>query len=335
MKALRFLGNGESDVAQVPDPIMKSGEVLVKIMSSAFCGSENKNYFSELKEHPYIVKGHEASGVIIDSGDTHFTEGETVVIQIMDGCGECSYCKNGLYQFCKSLQYCSNGSYAQYMVLPEKCVVAAPKDISFDMLALLGGDTVGVAYRATKQLGSIHNKTVFVSGGGPIGLGVTALLRYYGCHVIVSEPSAYRRDYLLQHAGANQVIDPNIDGWIDKIIELTEGIGPEYVFECSGNPAAQIQALELVRCQGTVIFCGENYNELKIIPSNHIIHKEVTLKGAFYFSPADFVEIVQLYRNGLDVSSLASHIVLLAEAPEMMKKFTQGKTGKVIIHPQE
>jgi len=221
------------------------------------------------------------------------------------------------------------------MVLPEKCVVAAPKDISFDTLTLLGGDTVGVAYRAIRQLDSLKGKTVFVSGGGPIGLGATALLKYFGCQVIVSEPSAYRRDYLKQHAGASRVFDPDIDDWKDRVMELTEGIGPEYIFECSGNPAAQIQALELVRCQGTVVFCGENYNELKIIPSLHIIHKEVTIKGAFYFSAADFFEIVELYRKGLDVSPLVSHIVPLAKAPEMMELFTQGKTGKVIIHLQE
>lgn len=315
---------------------MKHGEVLVKIMASAFCGSENKDYFSDLNGVPYRVKGHEASGVVVDAGDTHFEVGISVVIQIMDGCGKCFYCNSGLYQFCESLQYCQGtGSYAQYMVLPEKCVVAAPGDISFDMLALLGGDTVGVAYRATKQLGSLKEKAVFVSGGGPIGLGVTALLKYYGCQVIASETSAYRRDYLKQHAGAEQVLDPSIDGWKDQVMELTEGIGPEYILECSGNPVAQIQSLELVRCQGTVVYCGENYEGLNIIPSHHIIHKEVTLKGAFYFSSADFYEIIELFRQGLDVSSLVSHIVPFAKAPEMMEQFTQGKTGKVIIHPQE
>lgn len=334
MRALRFLGNGKADVAQIDTPRPQRGEVLVKIMASAFCGSENKDYFADLCGAPYLVKGHEASGIIAETKDTGYHEGDHVIIQIMNGCGTCPYCTRGLYQFCRYLQYCS-GSYAQYMVLPEKCVVRAPKDISFDMLTLLGGDTVGVAYRAIKQLGDLSGKVVFVSGGGPTGLGVTALLKYYGSMVIVCEPSAYRRDFIRQHAGADYVLNPEDSGWKEEIIDMTDGIGPEYVFECSGNPSAQLQSLDLVRCQGTVIFCGENYKELGIIPSIHVIHKEVTLKGAFYFTAEDFSEIVGLYRNGLDVSALVSHVATLAEAPEMMRLFTQGKTGKVIIHPQE
>ncbi len=331
---MRFLGNGRSEVTEIEKPNLQEGMILVQVMSSAFCGSENKAYFSDSINLVAGVKGHEAAGIVIDEQNTQFHIGDHVVIQIMDGCGQCYFCKKGLYQFCSSLKY-KSGTHAQYIVLPEKCVVAAPKDIPFDILVLLGGDTVGVAYRAVKQIDVLERKTVFVSGGGPIGLGVTTLLHYLGCTVLVSEPSAYRRDYLIKHAGAAKVLDPKNEYWKEQILDLTEGIGPEFVFECSGNPEAQIQALELVRCQGTVVFCGENYNGLSIIPSVHIIHKEVTVKGAFYFSPEDFLQIIQLYRKGLDVSSLVSHIVPLDQAPRMMEQFTQGRTGKVIIHPQE
>jgi len=83
------------------------------------------------------------------------------------------------------------------------------------------------------------------------------------------------------------------------------------------------------------MLCGENYKPFELVLSNHIIHRELTIKGAFYFTADDFNEIVGLYRKGLDVSPLISHRVPLAGAPEALAEFVAGKTGKVIIHPHE
>lgn len=337
MKAVRFLGNGKSDVAEVPDPVTDQEKILIKVRSSALCGSENSSYFADpaAYEKGYRIPGHEMSGEVEDPGNSKkFSKGDKVVVQIMNGCGECFYCRNGTYQFCESLQY-EGGTHAQYVAMAEKCVIKAPDDISFDTLVLLGGDTIGVANRATSQLDLEKGKRIFVSGAGPIGIGMTALLKHMGCFVIVSEMNPYRKEFIKNVVGADVVIDPTTADLKATLRELTDGIGPEIIIECSGNPVAQLQALELARCQGTVLFAGENYKGLNIIPSVHIIHKELNVKGAFYFTADDFYKIVELYRNGLDVDRLVSHKVKLAEAPDIIAQFAKGNTGKVIIHPQE
>jgi threonine dehydrogenase-like Zn-dependent dehydrogenase len=162
-----------------------------------------------------------------------------------------------------------------------------------------------------------------------------ALLKHYGSYVIVAEPHEYRRQFALQTVGADMVLDPAEEDVPLNIKELTDGSGPEIIIECSGNPNAQLQALELVRCQGTVLFAGENYAGLQIIPSLHIIHKEITLLGAFYFTAHDFHEIIGQYRRGLKVDHLVSHRAALKDAPEAFSAFAKGQTGKVIIHPWE
>ena len=339
MRAVRFLGNGVSDVSQVPDPVMSMGKIMVKVWASALCGSENKSYFADPSTFQngrnYRVPGHEMSGEVIDPGcSTTFAAGDKVVVQIMDGCGECYYCRNGTYQFCEKLKY-EGGSHAELIALPEKCVIKAPNDISYDTLVLLGGDTIGVAYRAMKQLSLHSGKLVFVSGAGPIGLGMITMLKYYGCYVVVSELYEYRRQFAKTHAGADLVLDPGVDDIKQRLRNLTDGVGPEIIIECSGNPAAQLQALEFARCKGTVLFAGENYKGLNIIPSVHIIHKELEVRGAFYFTADDFRDIVALYRNGLGVDHLVSHLVKLDDAPAVISDFSKGLTGKVIIHPQD
>jgi 2-desacetyl-2-hydroxyethyl bacteriochlorophyllide A dehydrogenase len=333
MKAIKFMGSGKAEVQEVADPEPQPGEILLKVHSSALCGSENMVFLMEA-EFPNIP-GHEMSGEVVDPcGSDIFQKGDRVVVQIMNGCGECFYCSNGTPQFCESLQY-MGGSHAQYVAMPEQCCIKMPDDISYDDAALLGGDTIGVPYRATQQLDLHPGTTVFISGAGPIGIGMIALLKFYGSNVAVSEFREYRREFALKNAGADVVLDPAGQDVPSEMKELTGGIGPDIIIECSGNPKAQIQALELVRCQGTVLFAGENYSGLNIIPSIHIIHKEIQLLGAFYFTASDFHEIVGLYRRGLKVDHLVSHRVPMNDAPEVFRLFAEGKTGKVIIHPWE
>ncbi len=338
MKAVRFLGKGISDVAPVPDPAADPEKVLLRIWASALCGSENGTYFAEAAQSPegldYKVPGHEMAGEVMDPGPSdHLRKGDRVVVQIMDGCGECFYCRNSADRFCENLNY-EGGTHAQFIALPEKCVIKAPDDISYDTLVLLGGDTIGVAYRATQKLSLRPGQVVYVSGAGPIGLGMITMLKHYGCFVVVSEPHAYRKTFAGTTAGADLILDPNADDIKQRLRDLTDGVGPEITIECSGHPGAQMQALDYTRCQGTVLFAGENYKELKIIPSAHVIHKELTIKGAFYFTAADFYEIVKLYRSGLKVDHLVSHRVDLKDAPDAIDQFSKGLTGKVIIHPQ-
>lgn len=331
MLAVKFIGNGKAVVEDVPMPKPKVGEVLLKVHTSALCGSENKRYLS--KEGSTKIPGHEMTGEVVETNNvTTLKVGDRVAVQIMDGCGQCYYCRSGFPQFCKRLDY-KGECHAEYVAMPEKCCIKLPDDISYDLGVLLGGDTVGVAFRAVSQLPLHPKKTVLVSGGGPIGLGMTAFLKYCGCFVILTEPSEYRREYAQKNAGADIVLDPLKEGTFDKINELTAELGPEIIVECSGNPKAQLQALELVQCRGTVAFAGENYGELPICPSMHIIHKEVKLLGAFYFTAADFHEIVGLYRKGLKVEQLVSHKVPLKDSPEIFDLFVKGRTGKVLLHP--
>jgi len=242
MKAVRYLGGKKADIGEVPTPVRKDGEIFVKVMSSALCGSENSSYLAPEGAYDsmggFRMAGHEMSGEVVDAGESRILKnGDRVVVQIMNGCGKCYYCGRGTYQFCTDLGYVG-GTHSQYVSFPEKCVIKAPGDIDYDMLVLLGGDTVGVAFRAAKQLELPKGQTVFISGAGPIGLGVVAFLKHLGCRIIVSEPSAYRREYVKKTCDADIVLDPTDDKFKEELFALTDGVGPEITIECSGNPAA-------------------------------------------------------------------------------------------------
>lgn len=333
MKAVRFLGNEQMRVEEVPMPSQGGGRILVKILASAVCGSERKSWVNEIPADEVVISGHEAVGEVADAnGSKRFKVGDRVCIQIMDGCGRCYYCLKGLPTFCQDLKY-EGRCHAQYVAMPEACLVPIAADIDPKIAVLLGGDLLGVAYRATSQLPITPGKLVYVSGGGPIGLGIIFMLKALGAYVVLSEPHAFRREYAKVHCGADEVMDPFQENVQERLWTLTEGVGPEITIECSGQAIAQEQALSWTRCQGHVMFCGENYKGLTIVPSNHIIHKELNVHGAFYFAPSDVPRIVSLYRQGFDPSALISHHVSIDEAPNAFAEFFAGRTGKVILNP--
>jgi threonine dehydrogenase-like Zn-dependent dehydrogenase len=146
--------------------------------------------------------------------------------------------------------------------------------------------------------------------------------------VLVSEPSAYRRD-LCAGLGAT-TFDPIAADVIGAAAELTAGLGPHAVIDCAGRPETQNLALDAVRVKGKVAFVGEN-SQLTINPSRQIIHKELTLVGSLYFTSTDYAEILTLYRQGYRPEQLATHRFPLAEADQAYRTFVGGNSGKVLF----
>lgn len=333
MKVLHFLGNKQIQVKEVPLPALDEGRILVKVLASAVCGSERERYMGGPRQG--FNGGHEAVGEVENpNGSKIWKKGDRVCVQVLNGCGNCLYCRKGQPSFCSELQY-EEECHGQYVAMPEKCLVPMEKDIAPEIAVLLGGDLMGVAKRATRQLPIRKNQWVYVSGGGPIGLGVTFMLKALGARVILSEPHDFRRAFATEKAGADMVVNPEEQDVYAELLKLTDGIGPEITIECTGIPQVQTQALNWTRCQGHVMFCGENYKGLNIVPSDQIIHKELNVHGAFYFAATDVPEIIEMYRNGMDPSSLISHKVTLEDAPAVIEEFFEGRTGKVIILPNE
>lgn len=335
MKAVKFTGHQQIRVVETDMPDMSNGKVLAKVLASAVCGSERTVYLrDEQPSEAFLNFGHEAVCEIVDpNGSEKWKAGDRVCVQIIPYCGECYYCKKGVPAFCINKRPGGGvACHAQYVALNENCFIPMDDDIDPALAAILGGDCMGVPTRSLRQLPVKEGDLVFVSGGGPVGLGNIFMAKQLGAKVVLSEPSEMRRKFALEHAGCDIALDPMTQDIKEELLKLTDGLGPEFTIECSGSAVAEGQALDWTRCQGHVMFCGENYKGLTIIPSYQIIHKELNLHGTFYFDPLDVPEILERYRNGMNPEGLISDIVSIDEAPGKMVDFFEGRTGgKVII----
>lgn len=330
MRGVVFAGNSKVEVRDFPDPEPGPGEVAIKVAVSAICGSELHSYHSPDGSQGSIP-GHEMVGLVVAANETKHTKvGDRVALQIITGCGKCYWCLRGDPKHCRSIGY-QLGGHAEMLAAPEMCCLPLPDDVTWERGVLLGGDTIGTTYRALSRLGVTAGDTVAVLGCGPIGLGMLVLLRLFGARAIASDLSAYRRQ-LAKKLGAWEVVDPKTEDVVQKIMELTGG-GADIALDCSPAPATLVAALECVRPFGKVGLVGEKGDSV-IHPSNHFLRKEITAVGSWYYNPADYHEIIALYRRGLRVDDLITHRFPLEQADQAFATFASGESGKVlIVHP--
>ena len=133
MKALVKFGKGREgmELRDVPMPVIKEGELLVKILAAGICGTDLHIMNDEFPAIMPVTMGHEFIGSIVEVGSnvTGFEIGDQIVsMTAAVTCGSCTYCKHGIPMLCsnrKSIGSGVNGAMAEYM--------AIPADISFKL----------------------------------------------------------------------------------------------------------------------------------------------------------------------------------------------------------
>ena len=137
---------------------------------------------------------------------------------------------------------------------------------------------------------------------------------------------------------ADVVINPEKEDPLTRITELTGGVGPDIVFECSGNATAEIQALDVVRKGGQVIILGIPHEPT---PVNFLTLslKEITLKGVLaynsVFGEGEFATSIDFLKAGrFDVSPVITSRIPLDNIVEKgFAKISMGEDVKILVMP--
>jgi threonine dehydrogenase-like Zn-dependent dehydrogenase len=327
MKSLRFDGNSKISVVNVPKPVPTEGQILVKVVVSALCGSEMGSF-----RGPNATGGnggHEFAGVVADpNGHPQWKKGDRVGVHVVTGCGVCAHCRSGNEIFCDSL-YGIGNAHAEYAVAGADNALRLPDDIDWETGVLIAGDAMGVAYHLSRRVGVQAADTVAVFGCGPIGLGVIKLWSFLGARVIGVDMSADRRA-LAEKMGAWKTVDASKKTVVAQLRKLTGGAGPDTCLECTGRPEPVPLAFEAARKGGKLGIVGEQGNAC-FNPSRDLIHKELTVYGAWYFRVNEFPGMVELVRRGMKAKQVITHRLPLEQAQKGYDLMAAGKSGKVIF----
>jgi threonine dehydrogenase-like Zn-dependent dehydrogenase len=328
MRSLKYEGNCKVSIVESPVPDPAEGEVLVKTVYSAICGSELHTYRGAGLPHENI--GHEAVGIVSQLGDgvTNLVVGQRVGVSCVAGCGHCSYCLKGQYTWCTQRKFYGN-MHADMFVAAANACHPLPDDLAWEAAVLLTGDGLGVPYHTSQKITSPTMQTVAILGVGPIGLGNVLMQSYLGRRVIAVDLSAMRIK-LAQKLGAVSVINATKENPVEKILEFTNGVGADVCIEAAGEPETAMECFASVRTGGTVVFNGEQ-DALPLSPSDQFIRRDITAVGSWFYHFSEFPDMLNLYHNGLQVENLITDKFAFKEAPAAYGKFAARQAGKVLL----
>ena len=336
MRAAVYRGPGVVEVVEVDVPRPGPGEVLVEVDACGICGTDLHSVL-EGWGRPDSIGGHEWSGRVVEVGDgvDGVAVDDLVVGGPDPGCGSCRPCEDRRPSLCADRNSPGvapfQGAFADYVRIRADRVVPVPTGLDAHTAAF--AEPLAVSLHAITQAAVASGDRVLVTGGGPIGAGIVAVLAAAGHEVVVSEPSPMRAELALA-LGAARVLDPG---------ELTLPPMPndvheapfDRVFECSGVRAAIETGLGQLRRGGrfVVVGTGLDFPRLDI---NRVLLNELEITGAFNYDEGGFPAALDLLASG----ALPTDALIEADAVGLdtmlgaMQALAAGRVaGKVLVRP--
>lgn len=197
MKAVVYKGPFEVAVEEVETPrLQHPNEVIVRVTSTAICGSDLHMYEGRTAAEPGIVFGHENMGIVEELGEgvTSLKKGDRVVMPFNVACGFCKNCVADYTGFCLTVNpgfaggaygYVAMGPWtggqAEYVRVPyaDFNCLKLPEGTENERDFILLADIFPTGYHGNELAQVSPGESVVVYGGGPVGLmaAYSAMLR--------------------------------------------------------------------------------------------------------------------------------------------------------------
>lgn len=276
MKAWRFYDFGDLRLEELPMPKVRPGWVLLKIrviqlsVTEAMLAKGVPSIgFEAIKkrlgqEAPVQLFGHEFCAIVAELGEgvTGLAVGDRVTARNLITCNNCRACQSGRPDLCRNLSIIGShvpGCLGEYGVVPAGVLAKVPESVSDNEAACAQPLSEAVEAVASARL-DVGDRCVVV-GSGTMGLSCIQAAKMSGAGTVIALDIREDALRLARQLGADIVINTRTSDPLDEILEITEGIGPDVVFETAGGPVEQglggvatlDQALDMVRVKGKVV----------------------------------------------------------------------------------
>ena len=338
MKALRWYARKDLRYEDVPELSPGPGQIKVKVNLAGICGTDFKEYVDgpvmiAIEKVPLTI-GHEFAGRIAELGEgvTDFKVGDRVTALGYWYCGECYYCKGGMYNICANAGFTgltSDGCMAEYVVVPSYAVYKLPDSVSDELGTLV--EPLAVTIHAVRQGNVRPRDTVAIVGAGTIGLCTLLAARAAGASEVYVVDKIKRRGEIALAMGATAFINPEDEDPVQRVRDLTGGLGADISFECVGVQATAQLALKLARSGGTIVIVGVFAAPPSIDLFDLMFHQKTIVGSPIYVDEAK-TAIALLADKRIDPDKLITAKVPLKDAVEMgFEKLITNKEENVKI----
>ncbi len=349
---------------ELDDP--QDNEVLIQVMASGLCHSDDHFVTGDIPVALPMVGGHEGAGVVVKVGSkvTRVKPGDHVATLFIPACGECRYCARGQSYICNNgagmelglgmdgtprFHFAESGvglggvtrlgTFANYLVCHESQAIRLPDDIPFE-LACLVSCGVATGWGAAVNGGQVRaGDVVLVMGVGGVGMNAVQGARHAGAdHVLVAEPVEWKRNAALDF-GATEVF-ASISDAKQRIAELTNGQGVDVAIVTVGRVDGELlgEAFEATGKAGTTVLVSVGSYEKSItISPQDFTNFAKRLQGVMYglCNPvADIPRLLQMYKDGrLKLDELVTNRYDVSQINEAYADMHSGKNIRgVVVH---
>lgn len=314
-------------------PRPKAGEILIKTKACGVCHSDLHVIKGEIPFSNPCVVGHEITGEVVEHGPhtdnktiQRLPVGSRVVGAFIMPCGNCSYCSKGHDDLCedffaynrakgtlydgetrlflrnsgKPVFMYSMGGMAEYCVVPAHALSVLPDSLPYNESAILGC-AVFTAYGAMAHAAEVRaGDSIAVIGIGGVGSSCLQIARAFGASDIIAVDV---HDEKLQKAktfGATHTVNAIQEDAIEKIREITGGMGVDIAVEALGKPQTFLQCLQSVKDGGKAVMIGlAQSGAVGEVDINRLVRRKIQVIGSYGGrARQDLPKLVKLAESG-------------------------------------
>ena len=328
--AVVFEGSRQWDVVELDLDGPRQGELLVRMVASGLCHSDDHLTTGDLPMASYpAAGGHEGAGVVEEVGPNTegWKVGDRVVLSFLPACGRCRWCASGMQNLCNSGARTLDGTradgsyrmtlkgkgvgqlsglatFSQWSTVSVLSAVRCPDDVPLEV-ACLTGCGVGTGWGSAVNSAEVKpGDVVVVMGVGGIGINAVQGAVHAGASMVVAvDPVEFKRTMALK-LGATHAVAAMSE--LKEIVDpLTAGQGADSCIVCVGVTSGQhvAEGIEAIRKGGTCVVTGIGKRDEVGIPVSPtmltLFHKRI--QGALFggSNPTkDIPLMLELYRQG-------------------------------------
>ena len=323
MKALNLHGVGNLRYEEVPMPVCKSGEVLLKIKAVGICGSDIPRVFTKGTYHFPTIIGHEFAGEIVEAENPSLIGSGASVFPLLP-CGHCEACKEEQYARCSNYDYYGSrrdGAMAEYIAVKQENLCLLPKEVTYEEAAM--SEPAAVALHAFHKSGVGQGETLLIYGIGAIGLIVAQWAKAAGVKNIILAARTDDKVEFARKLDFPLAVNAKRENLGKLVEEVTEGRGADACIEGTGASEPWAECISLTKAGGRVVCLGNPFGCMSLTQEAYwkILRKELTLVGTWNSSfgsrENDWREAVKaMQEKRLDLKNLITHRFSLSEYKE-------------------
>ncbi|KAM7275671.1 hypothetical protein ACFE04_017537 [Oxalis oulophora] len=342
-------------------PRPKTNELLIKTKACGICHSDLHVIKGEIPFATPCVIGHEITGEVVEHGPlTHhniinrYPVGSQVVGAFIMPCGNCFYCSKGHDDLCqdffafnraqgtlydgqtrlflrdagKPVYMYSMGGMAEYCVIPANGLTTLPNSLPYTESAILGC-AVFTAYGAMAHAAELcAGDSIAVIGIGGVGSSCLQIARAFGASDIIAVDVNDEKLDKAKTFGATHTVNATKEDAVERIREITGGMGVDVAVEALGKPQTFLQCTQSVKDGGKAVMIGlSQAGSVGEIDINRLVRRKIKVIGSYGGrARQDLPKLVKLAETGIfNLKDAVSRKYTFEQVGEAFNDLNQGK----------